>query len=111
MFEHLAKLPPDPILGLNQTFQEDSNPDKINLSIGVYQDADGNTPIYSAVRKAEHQLLELQQSKSYIAQAGDAAFNERVTLLLLGDDLVEKLGHRVSAVATPGGCGALRMAA
>jgi len=43
MFEQLKTLPADPILGLNQTFQQDANPDKINLSVGVYQNAKGST--------------------------------------------------------------------
>jgi len=64
MFEHIEQLPPDPILGLNQTFQKDPNPDKINLSVGVYQNAQGLTPIFSAVKKAEAQLLAAQQTKS-----------------------------------------------
>ncbi len=111
MFEHLDILPPDPILGLNQTFQQDTNPDKINLSVGVYQNAQGVTPIFKAVKKAEQQLLAQQQTKSYAPQAGDPAFIERITSLLLGSELVTSLGERVATVMTPGGCGALRMGA
>lgn len=111
MFQSLSQMPPDPILGLNQTFQEDSNPDKINLGIGVYQDAKGHTPIFTAVKKAESQMLAAQQSKSYIAQAGDPSFLSGSIELLLGSDLTSELGERVSAVMTPGGCGALRMLA
>lgn len=111
MFEHLKLLPADPILGLNQTFQQDSNPSKINLSVGVYQNAEGLTPIFSAVKKAEKELLELQKSKSYTPQSGDPSFIEQSTKLLLGADLVEKLGDKAAAVMTPGGCGALRMGA
>ena len=110
MFENLSTLPPDPILGLNQEFQQDTNPDKINLSIGVYQDADGWTPIFSAVKKAEQQLLQLESSKAYIAQAGDPDFNRNITRLMLGD-LADSLQDRVATVMTPGGCGALRMGA
>ncbi|NNC99846.1 MAG: aspartate/tyrosine/aromatic aminotransferase [Gammaproteobacteria bacterium] len=111
MFENLSTLPADPILGLNQVFQRDKNPDKINLSIGVYQDTEGNTPIFSAVKSAEQLLISAQQTKSYIAQAGDSSFLEGVTRLLLGDQLIEELGDRLGAVMTPGGCGALRMGA
>lgn len=111
MFENLKTLPPDPILGLSQTFHEDTNPDKINLSVGVYQDAHGKTPIYSSVKKAEQALVKAQDSKVYIAQAGDARFNDKISQLLLGDRLVKQLDGRLSCVTTPGGCGALRMGA
>ena len=111
MFGKLETLPADPILGLNQTFQQDSNPDKINLSIGVYQNAQGVTPIFTAVKKAEAQLIEAQQTKSYAPQAGDPLFLQHMTRLMLGDELTTALGERVAAVMTPGGCGALRMGA
>ncbi|RBP50808.1 aromatic amino acid transaminase [Arenicella xantha] len=111
MFGQLDILPPDPILGLNQTFQQDDNADKINLSIGVYQNAQGLTPIFTAVKKAEQQLLAAQNTKSYAPQAGDPSFLEHMTRLLLGDELSEQLQDRVAAVMTPGGCGALRMGA
>jgi aspartate aminotransferase len=109
MFELLKTLPADPILGLNQTFQQDNNTDKINLSVGVYQNAQGNTPIFTAVKKAEQELVDLQTTKAYAPQAGDPAFVEHITKLLLGDELVNSLGDRVATVMTPGGCGALRM--
>ncbi|MBX2848107.1 MAG: aspartate/tyrosine/aromatic aminotransferase [Acidiferrobacterales bacterium] len=111
MFEKIVALPADPILGLNQSFHQDKNPNKINLSVGVYQDAQGHTPVFTAVKKAERQLLEKQKSKAYIAQAGDAVFLDKISRLLLGDSLIDELGDRVVAVATPGGCGALRMTA
>lgn len=111
MFQSLSALPADPILGLNQVFQQDQNPHKINLSIGVYQDANGGTPIFSAVKKAEQQLFESEKTKSYIPQAGDPSFNTGITRLVLGNELYSELGDRVSTVMTPGGCGALRMIA
>ncbi len=111
MFEQLKTLPADPILGLNQTFQQDVNPDKINLSVGVYQNAKGATPIFTAVKTAEQELLAAQTTKAYAPQAGDPAFLEHITSLMLGDELVSSLGQRVATVMTPGGCGALRMTA
>jgi len=111
MFQQLETLPADPILGLNQTFQQDSNPSKINLSVGVYQDAQGQTPIFSAVKTAEQQLIDAQLTKSYAPQAGDPQFLDNISRLLIGDTLVDQLGERLAAVMTPGGCGALRMGA
>ena len=111
MFQSIDALPADPILGLNQTFQKDSNPDKINLSVGVYQNAKGQTPIFSAVKKAEQRLIDAQMTKTYAPQAGDPAFLHHISRLLLSDSIVDELGDRLAAVMTPGGCGALRMGA
>ena len=109
MFQTIDKLPADPILGLGQDFQKNPSPNKINLGIGVYQNSQGLTPIFSAVKRAEQQMIDHQQSKTYIPQAGDASFLQGITRLVLGDELVSTLGDRVSTVMTPGGCGALRV--
>lgn len=111
MFETISALPPDPILGLGQKFVADTTPDKINLSVGVYQDDNGNTPVFDAVKQAEQQLLVAQTSKAYIPQQGDPAFVQNITRLTLGASLADQLGDRVQTVMTPGGCGALRMLA
>lgn len=109
MFENLNTLGPDPILGLNQDFLQDANPQKINLSVGVYQDPKGLTPIFTAVKKAEAQLIEAQQTKSYAQQIGDPAFIKQTTRLIFGETLFDSLGDQIAGVMTPGGCGALRM--
>ncbi|MGI9326139.1 MAG: aromatic amino acid transaminase [Pseudomonadales bacterium] len=111
MFEHLDQLPADPILGLGQQFQADPNPNKVGLSVGVFQDASGNTPILASVKKAEAAILAAQQSKAYIPQAGDAAFLQGITELVLGSELAQSSADRVAAVQAAGGCGALRIAA
>lgn len=111
MFEKLIQLPADPILGLITTFNEDSHVNKINLSVGVYQDSSGNTPIFSAIKKAEAALFELEQTKVYAPQAGDPTFVKSMSSMLLGDNLIADLGDRVTTVMTPGGCGALHLAA
>lgn len=109
MFQSLGPTPADPILGLNKTFQEDPRTEKVNLSVGVYQDATGQTPVFKAVKKAEEELLSAQTSKSYIPQIGDERFLEESLKLLFGEPLKHSLGDRITAVMTPGGCGALRM--
>ncbi|MFK7912320.1 MAG: aromatic amino acid transaminase, partial [Pseudomonadales bacterium] len=111
MFERLELLPADPILGLGQQFAADPNPNKVGLSVGVYQDAQGNTPILQSVKQAEAQLIKAQLSKAYIPQAGDPTFIEQLTPLLLGPELAASAAHRVALVQAPGGCGALRIAA
>ena len=109
MFEHLQAMPADPILGLNQTFQNDSNPDKINLSVGVYQDINGQTPIFSAVKKAEQRLIDKQKTKTYAPQDGAPEFLRHVSKLMLGAELVDQLGDQLTTVMTPGGCGAVHV--
>lgn len=111
MFEHLNVLPQDPILQLMQSFRDDPRPDKVDLGVGVYRDAAGNTPIMGAVHKAARRLLEHEKTKSYVGPAGSPGFNSAVTELLLGVGNPLSRDNRVSTIQTPGGCGALRMAA
>ena len=65
MFENIEAAPPDGILGLTEQFNKDPNPEKINLSVGVYKDADGNTPILESVTQAEARVLRAATSQSY----------------------------------------------
>ncbi|SFR76165.1 aspartate aminotransferase [Marinobacter daqiaonensis] len=111
MFEALKPLPQDPILQLMQTFRDDPRPDKIDLGIGVYKDDAGSTPIMAAVHEAERRLLAGETTKSYVGPAGAAGFNEAVARLILGEQSDIIRDGRCSVVQTPGGCGALRMAA
>lgn len=111
MFEHLKALPQDPILGLLQLFRNDPRASKIDLGVGVYKDAQGHTPVMNAVKLAEQRLLELEDTKSYIGPAGTEGFGRAMTGLLLGDDCPLIDSGRLTIAQTPGGCGALRMAA
>ena len=65
-FDHLELAPADPILGLTDAFKADTNPNKVNLGVGVYQNANGQTPVLKCVKEAEKQLLETETSKSYL---------------------------------------------
>lgn len=111
MFEKVPLAPPDGILGLTDAFRKDPNPDKVNLTVGVYQDASGRTPIFRCVKRAEQRLVERESSKSYLAIAGHPDFGKIVQPLLFGAD------HEVAAQTlawtcqTPGGTGGLRVAA
>lgn len=111
MFEALQPLPQDPILQLMQTFRDDPRPDKLDLGIGVYKDDAGRTPIMAAVHEAERRLLDGETTKSYVGPAGSAGFNNAMAELILGLNSPLMRDNRVSVVQTPGGCGALRMAA
>ena len=111
MFQALSPLPPDPILGLSASFRADTNPKKVDLGVGVYKDAAGNTPVMRAVKKAEEILLNGQASKAYVGPTGAADYNEAIAKLVLGESLCDSLSKRRVTVQTPGGCGGLRMAA
>ena len=111
MFQALTPLPPDPILGLSIAFKADTNPNKIDLGIGVYKDVNGNTPVMRAVKKAEDRILKSQTTKSYVGPVGAADYNERVAHMILGEELYNSLGQRRVTVQTPGGTGGLRLAA
>jgi aspartate/tyrosine/aromatic aminotransferase len=94
-----------------QMFRDDTRPDKVDLGVGVYKDDAGNTPIMGSVHEAERRLLEGETTKSYVGPAGSAGFNEAMARLILGDSNSLIGDGRTSVIQTPGGCGALRMAA
>jgi len=110
MFENVQIAPPDPILGLTEMFKADPNPEKINLSVGVYQDATGKTPVLNTVKKAEKIILEQESSKGYLPMTGDPAYCGLVQELLFGEghEIIE--GKRAATAQCPGGTGALRVA-
>ena len=107
MFETIQQQPADKILMLVQAFREDPRETKIDLGVGVYKDASGNTPIMRAVKAAEKQLWEAETTKAYTGLAGDPAFADAMISMVLGDAVPREL---VAAVATPGGTGAVRQA-
>ncbi|MBP8130740.1 MAG: aspartate/tyrosine/aromatic aminotransferase [Candidatus Hydrogenedentes bacterium] len=111
MFEQLEMAPPDAILGLTETFKKDPNPDKINLGVGVYKDAQGNTPVLESVKQAEKRLLEVEKSKSYLPIPGAPEYGLEVRKLLFGADHPFTAGGAAVTAHTPGGTGALRVAA
>lgn len=105
MFETLKEQPADKILALVQTYREDPRDPKIDLGVGVYKDASGNTPIMGAVKSAEQQLWEAETTKAYTGLAGDPAFADAMIAMVLGDAVPRA---NVAAAATPGGTGAVR---
>jgi aspartate aminotransferase len=111
VFEVLPALAPDPILGLSAAFRADTNPNKIDLGVGVYKDEQGNTPIVGAVAQAQNRLLESETSKTYITPQGVQGYIDGMLELLLGQGNPAVLANRVAAVQAPGGCGALRILA
>ncbi|MGH8353532.1 MAG: amino acid aminotransferase [Pseudomonas sp.] len=110
-FAKVARVPGDPILGLIEAYAADRNPAKIDLGVGVYKDAQGLTPIPRAVKLAEQRLVDSETTKSYIGGHGDPAFAARLSELVLGKESPLLAGQRAGATQTPGGTGALRLAA
>lgn len=107
MLSNLKPQAPDKILMLMQQFREDPRTDKIDLGVGVYKDASGNTPVMRAIKAAEHKLWEQQTTKAYVGLAGDPAFGDAMIKLILGNAVPR---DTVAAAATPGGTGAIRQA-
>jgi aspartate/tyrosine/aromatic aminotransferase len=110
MFERLELAPKDPILGLAESFRDDPRPGKINLAVGVYQDATGKTPILDSVRRAGKRVIERQESKAYLPIPGSPAFAAAVAKVLFGEAHEAVASGRVATSHTPGGTGALRVA-
>lgn len=104
MLADLAPKAPDPLLKIIKMFREDPRTDKIDLGVGVYKDATGNTPVMQAVKDAETVLLAGQKTKTYVGQQGDVDFLRLVGQLVFGEtarDLV--------SIQAVGGTGALRL--
>lgn len=105
MLEHLKEQPADKILMLMQSYREDPREGKIDLGVGVYKDATGNTPVMRAVKAAETKIWEDQTTKAYTGLAGDPAYTSGMIDLVLAGSTPR---DRIAAVATPGGTGAIR---
>ncbi len=111
MFDSVPPAPPDAILGLNESFQRDDRPGKVNLTVGVYKDESGVTPILDAVKQAERLLVDRETTKSYLSMGGDPEFNRQVRALLLGEQNPAIAEGRAVTIQTPGGTAGLRVAA
>ena len=108
MFESLDLLPPDAIIGLIAEYRSDPREPKVDLGIGVYRNATGETPVLDVVKRAEQRLVDTQATKSYIGSAGPADFNEAMRDLTFAGTVDN---DRVAMLQTPGGSGSLRVAA
>lgn len=110
-FGNLAALPADPLLSLTRLFEQDRRPSKLDLGVGVHRDDRGATPVLTAVKEAEARLLVTQKTKAYLGPEGDPRFAHLITRLVLGEWLPSQLHGRMATLQTPGGTGALRLAA
>ncbi|REL33917.1 amino acid aminotransferase [Thalassotalea euphylliae] len=110
MFGSLKPRPADPILGLLAKYREDENSQKIDLGVGVYKNEAGHTAILDCVKKAEKHRFDTEDTKVYIGPTGSPLFNEKMAELIFGEHQV-LTNNRARTVSTPGGTGALRVAA
>ena len=110
IFENIKEAPRDPILGLTEEFKSDSNSNKVNLSVGVYQDDNGKTPTFESVILAERKLIEMNSSKTYKPIDGDSVFLDESLKLVMGKELYSEFKTNTFGFNTPGGTGALKLA-
>ncbi|GJG97929.1 amino acid aminotransferase [Cupriavidus pauculus] len=111
MFEHIEAYPGDPILSLNEDFQQDPRTNKVNLSIGIYFDDEGRLPVMQAVAEAEAALLADMGPRPYLPMAGMAGYRQAVQALVFGEDCAARAEGRIATLQTLGGSGALRVGA
>jgi aromatic-amino-acid transaminase len=111
LFSAVELAPRDPILGLNEAFGADTRPDKVNLGVGVYYDANGHVPLLRAVREAEKARLEAQLPRGYLPIDGIALYDAAVQKLLFGAGSPLLAERRVVTAQALGGTGALKIGA
>jgi len=103
--------PRDPILGVTEAFNADTNPNKVNLGVGVYYDDDGRVPLLECVRRAERQLAESAPPRSYLPIDGLPEYDRAVQALVFGEDSPQRADNRIVTVQALGGTGALKIGA
>lgn len=107
LFSQLQPRPDDPILGLNELFQKDERPEKVNLTVGAYLTDAGVMPLLPTVEEATKRVLARREPHAYIPMSGLPAYNESVRRLLFGAERAPALSERTATVQTIGGTGAL----
>ncbi|NKI97428.1 amino acid aminotransferase [Rhizobacter sp. SG703] len=111
LFAAVEMAPRDPILGLNEQFNADPNPAKVNLGVGVYYDDNGKLPLLKCVAEAERQMQESPKPRGYLPIDGIAAYDKAVQGLVFGADSAVLAAGRVATVQGLGGTGGLKIGA
>ena len=111
LFSAVELAPRDPILGLNEQFAADTNPNKVNLGVGVYFDDNGKLPLLQCVQAAEKALMEAAKPRGYLPIDGIAAYDNAVKRLVFGADSDVLKAGRVATVQGLGGTGGLKIGA
>ena len=111
LFSAVEMAPRDPILGLNEQFNADTNPNKVNLGVGVYFDDNGKLPLLQCVQAAEKTMMEKPTARGYLPIDGIAAYDKAVQGLVFGADSEPVKNGRVATVQGIGGTGGLKIGA
>jgi aromatic-amino-acid transaminase len=111
LFSAVEMAPRDPILGLNEQYAADTNPNKVNLGVGVYYDDNGKLPLLRCVQAAEKTLMEKPTARGYLPIDGIAAYDAAVKSLVFGTDSEPVKSGRVATVQGLGGTGGLKIGA
>jgi aromatic-amino-acid transaminase len=111
LFTAVEMAPRDPILGLNEQFNADANPHKVNLGVGVYYDDNGKLPLLECVQAAEKQMMEAPKARGYLPIDGIAAYDTAVKNLVFGAESEPVKSGRVATVQALGGTGGLKVGA
>jgi len=111
LFSAVEMAPRDPILGLNEQFNADPNPAKVNLGVGVYFDDNGKLPLLQCVQAAEKMMMEAPKARGYLPIDGIAAYDKAVQALVFGPDSAAVKAGRVATIQALGGTGGLKVGA
>ena len=111
LFSTVEMAPRDPILGLNEQFNADPNPAKVNLGVGVYFDENGQLPLLKCVRAAEAMMMEAPKPRGYLPIDGIAAYDKAVQGLVFGADSEAVKAERIATIQGLGGTGGLKVGA
>jgi len=111
LFTAVEMAPRDPILGLNEQFAADTNPNKVNLGVGVYFDDNGKLPLLDCVQSAEKAMMDKPTARGYLPIDGIAAYDAAVKSLVFGSDSEPVKSGRVATVQGIGGTGGLKIGA
>ena len=111
LFSAVEMAPRDPILGLNEQFNADTNPKKVNLGVGVYFDDNGKLPLLQCVQAAEQKMMAKPTARGYLPIDGIVAYDNAVKALVFGADSEPVKSGRVATVQAIGGTGGLKIGA
>ncbi|KAL7055509.1 hypothetical protein AAHC03_022521 [Spirometra sp. Aus1] len=109
-WKNVAAGAPDVIFGLNEAYDRDPNPKKVNLGAGAYRDDEGLPFVLSAVRTAEARVI-IGQNKEYLPISGNPNFCREAIKLALGSESPVLLEKRNATVQGISGTGSLRIGA
>jgi aromatic-amino-acid transaminase len=109
MLNNLQPQSPDALLALIKLYAADDRSDKVDLGVGVYRTGEGDTPVFGAIKGAEQKLVDTQDSKAYLGPEGDMGFVHSLAPYIFGKNAT--MGGRIEGMQTPGGTGAVRLAA